>query len=191
MKRGYIGSFITKHRKLVFGGEKIGQNISLSSVFFLLRWYLAGLSTGLWMTQLSSSRVELLPSCMARNRYNWNIMTLWGPISWASREPGAGSLLSWLKFLQSIVICQWVNSTNCGSTVGFSADDVDREKSAHCLRKVPKCLGSLKWNTVTILTCWQYLVFGTDVEYSFSELMVLWSQTAHWDAIWLVEQLLA
>lgn len=40
-------------------------------------------------------------------------------------------------------------------------------------------------------TSWQSLVLGTDVEYSFSELMVLRFQIVHWDVIWLAQQTLA
>lgn len=40
-------------------------------------------------------------------------------------------------------------------------------------------------------TSWQYLVLGTDVENTFSELMVLWFQIVHRNAIWLVQQILA
>lgn len=77
---------------------------------------------------------------------------------------------------------------HCGSTVGFSADG-DGQRGPMLSGEASQVSGLLtvKYSK----TSWQYLVLGTDVEYIFSELIVLWFQIVHWDAIWLVQQILA
>lgn len=95
---------------------------------------------------------------------------------------------SWLKFLQSIIISHQVNAMNCRNTVGFSADG-NRQRGSVLSEEASQMTGLLKVKYSK--ASWQYLMLGTDAEYSFSELMGLWFQIVHWDAIWLVQQFLA
>jgi len=80
-----------------------------------------------------------------------------------------------------------VNAVNCGSIAGFPADG-NRQRGSVLSEEASQMSGLLEVKYSK--TSWQYLVLGTDVEYSFSELMVLWFQIVHWDAIWLVQLVL-
>lgn len=77
---------------------------------------------------------------------------------------------------------------NCGSTVGISANE-NRQRGSMLSEEASQVFGLLQVKYSK--TSWQYLVLGTDVENTFSELTVLWFQIVPCNAVWLVQQILA